>query len=159
MLHVLGFGSFWGPDDKNLVVNPSTATAAYTGASGIAGCKAIGGNITCANSVPVEGTQGGVGTLNTHWRESTFDNELMTGFVNRGTNPLSVMTIRSLEDLGYTVNPAAADPYTIPGGNIRASGDASASSAIVPTTNWERPLGIKPKRLPTVGLPPNILGN
>jgi len=159
MLHVLGFGSFWGSTDKNLVVNPSTANAAYTGASGIAGCKAIGGNITCASSVPVEGTQGGDGTVNSHWRESTFGKELMTGFLNSGINPLSVMTIRSLEDLGYTVNPAAADAFTIPGGSIRASGDAGTSASIMAGTDWERPLRIKPKRLPTTGLPPNILGN
>jgi hypothetical protein len=159
MLHVLGFGSFWGSTDKNLVVNPSTANAAYTGASGIAGCKAIGGNITCASSVPVEGTQGGDGTVNSHWRESTFGKELMTGFLNSGINPLSVMTIRSLEDLGYTVNPAAADAFTIPGGSIRAAGDAGTSASIMAGTDWERPLRIKPKRLPTTGLPPNILGN
>jgi hypothetical protein len=35
------------------------------------------------------------------------------------TKPLlSAMTIRSLEDLGYVVNPLAADPYSIPAANI-----------------------------------------
>jgi hypothetical protein len=37
----------------------------------------------------------------------------MTGFLNAGSNPLSVLTVRSLEDLGYTVNAAAADPLQL----------------------------------------------
>ena len=153
---MLGFGSFWGSTDRNLVINPSTADAAYTGASGIAGCQAIGGRITCASTVPVEGTQGGDGTINSHWRETTFANELMTGFLNSGTNPLSVMSIRSLEDLGYTVNASAADSFTIPGGSIRAAGDVGTS--MIAPSPWERPLSIKPRRLPTLGLPPNLSG-
>jgi hypothetical protein len=38
----------------------------------------------------------------------------MTGFVEPTADmPLSAMTIASVEDLGYTVNLLAADPYTI----------------------------------------------
>ena len=41
-------------------------------------------------------------------------NELMTGFLNSGSaNPLSVLTIASLQDLGYTVNTAAADAFFV----------------------------------------------
>src|SRR5206468_3538723 len=53
----------------------------------------------------------GTGTVNSHWREPTFVNELMTGYINNGPNPASVVTIASLEDLGYTVNYGAADAY------------------------------------------------
>ena len=35
----------------------------------------------------------------------------MTGFVDAGHNPTSLITIASLQDLGYTVNYNAADPY------------------------------------------------
>ena len=140
MMHVVGFGTFWDTTSTNLLINYG-ANVAYVGAGGIAGCKAIGGNTICATSVPVEGSQGSEGTINSHWRESTFGNELMTGFVNSGTNPLSVMSIRSLEDLGYTVNPAVADKY--PDANTRVvinlrsilDGNAVGSSA---APAWER---------------------
>ena len=156
MMHVVGFGSFWDSTAKNLLINDSTpatsSTAAYIGAGGIAGCKALGAVVTCATSVPVEGLRGGPGTLYTHWRESTFGNELMTGFLNQGTNPLSVMSIRSLEDLNYTVNPAAADPYTLPlGTNLRSSIGAEALTSTPTPGEWERPLPRAPRALPTIG--------
>jgi hypothetical protein len=40
---------------------------------------------------------------------------------------LSVMTVRSLEDLGYVVNPLAADPYTLASARARSIDEASAS--------------------------------
>lgn len=39
----------------------------------------------------------------------------MTGFIDIGMNPLSRMTIASLEDIGYEVNYHAADAYILPG--------------------------------------------
>lgn len=142
MMHVVGFGTFWDTTSANLLINYG-ANVSYIGAGGIAGCKAIGGNTICASSVPVEGSQGSEGTVNSHWRESTFGNELMTGFINGGTNPLSVMSIRSLEDLGYTVNPAVADAY--PDANTRVvinlrsilDGDEAVTTPTAPM--WERP--------------------
>jgi hypothetical protein len=141
MMHVVGFGTFWDDSSANLLIDYG-ANVSYIGAGGIAGCKAIGGNNICATSVPVEGSQGADGTINSHWRESTFGNELMTGFVNSGTNPLSVMSIRSLEDLGYTVNAAVADKY--PDANTRVVINLRSildSDAVVPGPAepvWER---------------------
>jgi hypothetical protein len=63
--------------------------------------------------VPVEAT-GGAGTRDSHWRESIFALELMSGFVDTPGNPLSRLTVASLEDLGYRVNLAAAEPYALP---------------------------------------------
>jgi hypothetical protein len=147
MLHVLGFGSFWDTTGANLLINYGQ-NVSYIGAGGIAGCKSLGGINTCASSVPVEGTQGGDGTINSHWRETTFGNELMTGFINAGPNPLSIMTIKSLEDLGYTVDVTAADPYTRASLNIRAAGSTADPS---PTTGvWEIPLPHRPIALPTI---------
>ncbi len=40
-------------------------------------------------------------------------NELMTGFLG-STNPLSAITSASLRDMGYGVNDAVSDPYTVP---------------------------------------------
>ncbi len=151
MLHVVGFGVFWDTLGANLLVNYGPDVR-YNGPGGIAGCKAIGGVTTCAANVPVEGTQGGDGTVNAHWRETTFNNELMTGFLNNGTNPLSVMTIRSLEDLGYTVNQADADPFTIPGGSLRADFRIDDLSATPTPGEWERPLAHAPRPLPTLGV-------
>lgn len=37
----------------------------------------------------------------------------MTGFLNQGVNPLSRITIASLEDLGYSVSYSAADPFSL----------------------------------------------
>ena len=34
---------------------------------------------------------------------SVFGNELMTGFLNAGRNPLSRLTIAALQDMGYEV--------------------------------------------------------
>jgi hypothetical protein len=84
----------------------------YTGVNGIAGFDLIGGTTyTGGAKVPVENSQGGAGTRDGHWRESVLENEIMTGFLDPGSNPLSVLTVRSLQDFGYTVNTAAADPF------------------------------------------------
>ncbi|MGH7650306.1 MAG: leishmanolysin-related zinc metalloendopeptidase [Gemmatimonadaceae bacterium] len=152
MMHVVGFGTFWDTSSTNLLINYG-ANVSYIGAGGIAGCKAVGAVNTCANSVPVEGSQGAEGTVNSHWRESTFDNELMTGFLNSGTNPLSVMSVRSLEDLNYTVNPAAADKYPDANThvllNLRSVLDAGAPPPVnAQASEWERPLPHAVRALP-----------
>ncbi|CAB1103880.1 unnamed protein product [Ectocarpus sp. CCAP 1310/34] len=49
-----------------------------------------------------------------HFSESTFEDELMTGFVNAGTMPLSKLTCASLADQGYVVQSSKADSYTVP---------------------------------------------
>ncbi len=135
MLHVVGFGTLWFTPN-NLVAKSDTTNPRYTGAGGIQGCREVGGTTTCAATVPLEGT-GGPGTRDSHWRESVFDSELMTGFVERtGLMPLSVMSVRSLGDLGYTVNPPAADPYTIAIGSLRDA-PSGAGPADAP---WERAL-------------------
>ena len=71
---------------------------------------AIGGQ--AANPVPVENLGGG-GTRDSHWRESVFGNEFMTGFID-SVNPVSKVTIGSMQDLGYEVNIDADDGFTLP---------------------------------------------
>jgi hypothetical protein len=154
MMHVVGFGTFWDTTSTNLLINYG-ANVSYIGAGGIAGCKAIGGNDVCATSVPVEGSQGSEGTVNSHWRESTFGNELMTGFLNSGTNPLSVMSIRSLEDLGYTVNSAVADAYPDANTrvviNLRSILDPNTVVAAPTATQWEESPPHTIRALPVIG--------
>ncbi|HEU4881969.1 MAG TPA: Ig-like domain-containing protein [Longimicrobium sp.] len=115
MGHVLGIGTLWST--FGFLQNPSGAGSVqdtwFSGANGIAGFNAIGGTTyTGGQKVPVENT-GGAGTANSHWRESVLGRELMTGYLNNGSNPLSQLTVRSLADLGYTVNLAAADPFSL----------------------------------------------
>ena len=112
MLHVLGFGTLWSL--KGLALDPGTPTTAFSGVQAQQGCFAAGGTTTCAASVPVENT-GGSGTADGHWRETVFRTELMTGFVSGVgvPNPLSLVTIGSMADLGYTVNSNVDDAYTL----------------------------------------------
>jgi hypothetical protein len=151
MMHVLGFGTFWDSNTLNLLINPGP-NVSYIGPGGVAGCKSVGGLNTCATSVPVEGSQGSEGTINSHWRESTFGNELMTGFLNSGTNPLSAMSIKSLEDLQYVVNTAAADPY--PDSNTRVTfnlrSDFGTEDTVTtgPRATWEQPIPVAVRALP-----------
>ena len=127
MGHVLGIGTVW--TDLRLVQRVG-AQYRFTGANAVAQYNAIF-NTTSAY-VPVE-SRGGSGTKGSHWSDSTFNNELMTGYINSGkANPLSKVTVGSLQDLGYTVNYAAADAYTA-GQALRsnvslASGSGSSSA-------------------------------
>ncbi|MEM1418523.1 MAG: hypothetical protein AAGH15_26750 [Myxococcota bacterium] len=62
------------------------------------------GDLGGAGAVPVENA-GGAGSLDRHWREAAFGAELMTSIITPGddANPLSVVTYRALEDLGYVL--------------------------------------------------------
>jgi hypothetical protein len=111
MGHVLGIGSLWtlqgllqGRGGGDPIFTGATARAAFLAATGPAGYSGA--------IVPVENT-GGAGTRDGHWRESVATNELMTGFLNAGTNPLSAITVTSLRDQGYLVNDAAADQFSL----------------------------------------------
>lgn len=108
MAHVMGFGTIWS--DKGLLAGVFSPNPTYTGAEGVEQYAELGGS----GSVPLE-NQGGIGTRADHWRESTFGNELMTGFLNSDQlNPLSRLTVGSFVDLGYAVDLNQADSYTLP---------------------------------------------
>jgi hypothetical protein len=114
MGHVLGVGSLWSL--FSLLADPSLSGGLdphFTGPGAIAAFDAAGGSGYTGAKVPAEDT-GGSGTADAHWRESVMDEEIMTGWLDPGTNPVSAVTISSLADLGYTVDSSAADPLTIP---------------------------------------------
>ncbi len=119
MLHVVGLGTLW--EAKGLLTDTATTTPKVVGALAVAACtNQIGGGAVCPGFVPAEnclnlnpGTNCGAGTQYTHWKESTFQTELMTGYAG-AVNTLSVLTIQGLADLGYGVNNLAADTYTVP---------------------------------------------
>ena len=111
MGHIVGVGTFW--DLKGLLTGGGTSNPFFTGVAGQMAFRASATSSTFSGSVvPVENS-GGPGTRDSHWRESILKNELMTGFLNSGSNPLSAITAASIGDLGYLVNDAAADPFTL----------------------------------------------
>ncbi|HYC33371.1 MAG TPA: leishmanolysin-related zinc metalloendopeptidase [Gemmatimonadales bacterium] len=124
MGHVLGIGSLWN-FGRNLV-RGTAADPRFVGPRGVAAYQSIGGK---GISIPVE-EDGGPGTALSHWDEETFGPELMTGFIGLGSSPLSVMTIESLADMGYQVNPAVAERFRVTGPQPRAE-FATASTATV----------------------------
>lgn len=118
MTHVFGFGTIW--DEKHLLVGkcPTSSTPSYNGPSSQQAFVAalLPGVVYTNPIVPVEGAGScNDGTRDGHWSESVMGNELMTGFLQGGVpNPLSAITTASLRDLGYVVNDAASDSYTVP---------------------------------------------
>ncbi len=124
MGHVLGIGTLWDMTglggSRKVISGASSGNPTFTGVRASAEWSALGGT----GRVPVEAT-GGAGTANSHWRETTFDHELMTGWLDTN-NHASAMTIASLADLGYHVDLGAADPYSLPAAAMRSSGSAPA---------------------------------
>lgn len=114
--HTLGFGSLWA--ERGLLGNPSLpgsrgADTHFRGEGAITAFDAIGGTSYPGAKVPVENESGGAGTRDSHWRNSVFLNELMTGSLSFGANPLSRVTLASLADLGYGVDLDGADDFGI----------------------------------------------
>jgi hypothetical protein len=134
MGHVLGVGTIWRP--KGLLQAPGTTNPTFVGQNASREYGVLRGSGPTA--VPVENT-GGPGTADGHWRDTVFRNELMTGFVNAAGNPLSRLTVASMQDLGYVVNMEAAEAYALPnllelaeGGFLMAE-DAHSSGIVYPT--------------------------
>ena len=118
--HVLGIGTLWphfghlkNSSEGTMPPHPDTS---FTGAYAIAAFNLVGGNAYDGAKVPVENdTTRYKGGVDTHWRESVFGDELMTPYFIAGTiEPVSLVTIASLADLGYAVNYSAAQPYSLP---------------------------------------------
>lgn len=119
MGHVLGIGSLW--DNTGLLSGARTSDPFFTGTEADNRYDANGGGgASCYPgdpAVPVANT-GGSGTADSHWRESYLDTEMMTGYAESAgtTEELSVVTVGSLQDIGYTVDFASTeiDAYTVP---------------------------------------------
>ena len=121
MGHVLGIGTLW--ETMKLVQGLSGNDPVFTGPAAIREYATLRGSDQLEN-VPIANT-GGPGTRGGHWRETTFANELLTGFLNAGNNPLSRLTIACLQDMGYKVNMDSAETYDLPGMQLLASFRAS----------------------------------
>jgi hypothetical protein len=111
MGHVLGLGTRW--QAHGLLTGAGGADPFFTGAQARAAFDQVGGTTyTLGGKVPVENT-GGSGTRDGHWRESVFDDELMTGFITGAVRPLSIVTSASYIDMGYQVNLGASDAFAL----------------------------------------------
>ncbi len=112
MAHVLGFGTIF--DRVDLILGAGGADPQFTGENAAREYGDLLGDATGRpRSVPLANV-GGAGTRDGHWREAVFANELMTGILDAGPNPISRVTIAAFEDLGYTVDYAGADVYRLP---------------------------------------------
>ncbi len=120
MGHVLGYGTLWQPITglwpTNFLNGACTANPTFIGAGANNAYASLNGG---AGNTPVEGTGScdqngnGDGTRDSHWEETIFQSELMTGFISGNVRPLSATSIRSIEDLGYVVNLSVADAFNI----------------------------------------------
>jgi hypothetical protein len=113
MGHVLGFGTIF--DRLGLIAGAGGDDPEFTGANAAREYAALLGTSAGPRprTVPLANV-GGPGTRDGHWREEVFANELMTGVLDSGPNPLSRLTIAAFEDLGYSVDYARADSYRLP---------------------------------------------
>ena len=121
MAHVMGFGTTWEYLDLlEDPVDPDNPTGDedphFVGEEALAAFDSVGGDeYDEGEPVPVQ-SLGGVGVVNGHWRETVFDAELMTPYLDGGVaNPLSIVTLASFQDLGYEeVDLDAADDFELP---------------------------------------------
>lgn len=111
MGHVLGFGTLWDAG-RSLLTDGGTSDPYFVGANARTEFAAMNTLTYGGKPVPIENS-GGAGTRDSHWRETTLQDELMTGFLSGSSRPLSRLTIASMKDLGYTVSFATADAYRI----------------------------------------------
>ncbi|MEO2017919.1 MAG: trypsin-like serine protease [Fuerstiella sp.] len=102
MGHVIGIGTIW--DDLDLV-QWSDGSATFVGAAATAEYSTRYGE---SNGVPVE-TVGGAQTAGGHWDRDALRDELMVGYLRHGNARLSGVTVAALADMGYAINPDAAD--------------------------------------------------
>lgn len=130
MAHVLGFGTLW--QQFGLVTGLGGANPLYVGTNALREYRSLFG-VPAATGVPVE-NQGGPGTAGSHWRESVFDTELMTGFAeSAGTQqPISRITVGALQDLGYRVNYGRADGYQKLASYVAAAAAVSPAGSVRP---------------------------
>jgi hypothetical protein len=111
--HVLGIGTMWNiPGQRDFVPGVRGGSYDYVAPNAARAAFDLGFTAAVTAPVPVE-DQGGGGTLGSHWRERVFTSELMTGFMNFAPDPISQITIGTLADLGWTVDPAGAEPFSI----------------------------------------------
>ena len=128
LLHEFGHALGFTPGAE--VFSRYVSDTGFTGPHAVQAYRDIYGN--SATSVPLE-TGGGTGTVGAHWSETIFGSELMTGY-SASMMQLSRVTVGAMEDLGYAVNYAVADPFTPPPAGLKAAVGSAIVSAIASST-------------------------
>lgn len=123
--HALGF-----PDANGFQQYVSDDGSYFTGPNAVREYNSVFGAAADPQGVPFD-TTGGGGTAYAHWNEEVFGNELMTGFIEQGGNPLSVITVGAFDDMGYTVDYAAADAYAPPAAVAPAAAQTAGAAAAI----------------------------
>jgi hypothetical protein len=97
-------------------------------------------------------SEGGAGTALVHWDDIAVPGELMNGFLTIGA-PLSRITVGAMQDLGYQVNPAAADTYR----PTAASTAVAVASVARPGAALPKPIvkapAVAPQPIATANIP------
>ena len=142
--HTLGIGTLWG--NFGLLQDPSVpdnagADTHFTGPSAVAAFNDAGGLGHSGGKVPVE-NKGVQGSSDSHWRDSVFGNELMNPYYQSEKSPLSAITIQSLADMGYAVDVAQADPYTLPAFGLREKGVPPTGAVSYGADAYRGPLAV-----------------
>ena len=127
--HTLGVGTDWSA--LGLLTGGGGADPFFTGALALSAFNGSGGSGYVGNKVPVENT-GGAGTRDAHWRESVMGAEVMTGYLGSATRlPLSLITVASVGDLGYTVSFFGNNTYTVSASLMFGAGEKLERREIV----------------------------
>lgn len=108
--HVLGIGSTWGLGAfTGLVVGDSNSTdPIFVGPNTLSAFNLLGGSARyTGRPVPIELKFLG------HWRASAFAGELMAPALIPGAQPVSAVTVASLRDIGWNVEPQAYEDYSL----------------------------------------------
>ena len=102
----------------------------FTGPNALREYRTLSG-LSVATGVPLEpGADPG------HWDDNVFGPELITTYMSPGFMPISRITVGALQDMGYSVNYARADPYTLP---VAAPAAVQLrSSALAPAALWSK---------------------
>jgi len=112
--HVLGMtrSGPWARQTGGPIFAGEGARQAYMLAGAVslplpAGCPGIPQPLSCDGFPPVDPSS-------SHWREDVLGTELMTPTGSVGPEPLSAITVLAFRDLGYVVDEARAEPFTLP---------------------------------------------
>jgi hypothetical protein len=127
--HVLGIGTLWENDGRNLI-NAKNDTYVADSYAGIA-YGDLTGTLT-PTAVPLSKDKDSAGnSVYGHWSEAVLGNELLTPeAAGAGVKiPLSQLTIASLRDIGWNVNYGAAEAFFI-SSNARPANNTISNNTI-----------------------------
>ncbi len=100
MLHVLGFGTLWGPEYMDLKTD-----------DGLYFDGPLTTSLFLEESLAIE-QDGGAGTAGGHWDEDTYELALMSGYLDSGSE-LMDFSVAALIDMGYDIDHADIDTYSL----------------------------------------------